>query len=126
MVRFVDQASVSDSENEHILSFGRELIALAFVEDRDFICSVRHFYKSAGSVIPRQIFVPINEVECGSLRQSWIKVPQIIQRIPSWFCRAAEYAVVFDCDVDPVTRHIKKPAEGQDDYCCRDRCVNSA
>src|SRR5215510_7136051 len=126
MVRFVDQMSVSNSENEDILSFGRKLIALGFIERRDFVRRVCHFDKCAASVTPRQIFVTVHEVHCGSLRQFWIKVPQIIESIPSRFCRAAEYPVVFDCGVDPIARHIKKRAEGQDDNCCGDGCVNSA
>src|SRR5215475_1632051 len=101
-------------------------MTLAFIPDRDFLCAVCHFDKSARSVVPRQIFAPINEVERGSLRQCWTKVLQVIQRIPSSFCRAAEYAVVFDCVLDPLARHVKKPTESQDDYCCGDRCVNSA
>src|SRR5262245_62058477 len=120
MVCFVDQTSVSNSENEDILSFRRKLIARAFIENRDFICRVCHFDKSTGSVTPRQIFVPIDEVNRGSFGQFWIKVPHVIQRIPSRFCRAPEYAVVFDCGVNPVAHHIQKPAEGQDDYCCGD------
>src|SRR5262245_63712812 len=115
MDRFIDQAAVSDSENKDILSFGRKLITLAFIQDRDFLYVVCHFDKSARSVVPRQIFAPINEVERGSLRQCWIKVPQIIQRIPSSFCRTAEYAVVFDCVVDPFDRHVNKTNENQSD-----------
>ena len=126
MDRFIDQAAVSDSENKDILSFGRKLITLAFIQDRDLLYAVCRFDKSARSVVPRQIFVPVNEVECGSLRQSWIKVPQIVERIPRRLCRPAKQAVVFDCGVDPVACHIKKRAESQDDYCCGHRCVNSA
>ena len=38
-------------------------MTLAFIPDRDFLCAVCHFDKSARSVVPRQIFAPIDEVE---------------------------------------------------------------